>query len=665
MENIPHRVIYWNINNHSIIYLFFLLTLLIFGIGVWKKYGFWLKGKRDEKRFDNPLRRLKEVVVYAFLQKRIFRDPFVGIFHASFILGFAVLAIATILTGLEADLHIPILRGNFYLYFSLIVDFAGLVALVGCLMAFLRRTLFAPDHLERRFADIGLLGLLFFILLTGFLVEGLRIIATGDPWAAWSPIGNAFAVALAATGATQQTWEASHAVFWWIHLASAFIFIAILPFTKLFHIITGPLNIYFLSLREKGGLRPVNFEAEGNLGAAQLTDLTWKDLLDLDVCTRCGRCQSRCPAYAAGKTLSPRQVILSLRQYAEAGLPEKSAAEAAAGGEETRSIFSDAVPEEQLWLCTTCRACMEECPVFIEHVPKIIEMRRYLSMEMASVPETLAAALKSLEERSHPFRGAPFSRTDWYEGLAVREMADVKQAEVLYWAGCAAAFDDRNQKVARAFVQLLKKSGVDVAVLGREEKCCGELARRTGNEYLFQMVAEENTRTLAKYRFQYLVTACPHCCNSFKADYGLSGENFAVMHHTEYLNQLRQQGRLKTGTPLAPQTKVSYQDPCYLGRYNDVYEAPRQLLAAQGGSLAEMAANRNRSFCCGGGGGRAWIDETGPRVSHARFRQALETDPNILATACPYCLQMLEDAAKLREDCRVRVMDIAEVLNLD
>jgi Fe-S oxidoreductase len=553
-----------------------------------------------------------------------------------------------------------VIEGTFYLYFKLIVDLAGFVVLIGCLMAIVRRTLFASEHLEKRTSDLLVLVLLFLIIFTGFTVEGLRLVATSDPWAAWSPVGRLFAAVLAATGANQQTWVTVHAAVWWIHALLAFTFIALLPWTKLLHIVTGPLNIYFLSLEEKGALRPVNFEdEEATLGAAQIADFSWKDLLDLDACTRCGRCQSRCPAYATSKTLSPRQVILGLKQYADV---KKVAADAADGGSQS-NVF-EAVQEEAIWLCTTCRACMEECPVFIEHVPKIIEMRRYLSMELASVPETLGAAIKSMEERSHPFRGVPYSRTDWYEGLAVKEMAEVKQAEVLYWAGCAAAFDDRNQKVARAFLQVLQKNGIDVAVLGKEEKCCGELARRTGNEYLFQTFAEENTQILSKYQFKYLVTTCPHCYNSFKADYDLGDGKAKIMHHTEYLNHLMQLGRLQTAKNPDLRIKIAYQDPCYLGRYNDVYDAPRKLIAAQGCSIAEMKDNRNRSFCCGGGGGRVWLDEKGPRVSQARFRQVLETGADMLATACPYCLQMMEDAAKSHEDAQMKVLDIAELLNM-
>ncbi|MCL4441049.1 MAG: heterodisulfide reductase-related iron-sulfur binding cluster [Firmicutes bacterium] len=647
----PGREVYWNINGHYLLYLLLIPTLLIFFLGVWQRWRSWQIGK-PENRKDNPLIRLQGVLKYALLQARIFKNSYPAIFHAGILWGFGLLFAATLMVMVEADFGIPILRGKFYLFLSLMADLAGLVVVVGCVMALVRRIILKPDFLESQPSDVYIVLLIAAIIITGFVVEGLRIIATNDPWAAWSPIG-AFVAALLKVidaAASDQTWRFWHVLFWWGHLLLAYSFIAYLPWSKLLHIFTGPVNVYYRSLEPKGTLRPVNFEEKGALGAAKLIDFTWKDLLDLDACTQCGRCKDRCPAYRTARILSPQNVIKSLKEALHQRAKgsqwtwnfKKKEATATKATANEAEVTGNVVSTDAIWSCTTCRACMEECPVFIEHGPKIIEMRRYLAMEVAEVPETIAVAMKSLEQRGHPFRGTPFSRNNWYEGLEIREMADVKEAKVLYWAGCAAALDERNQMVARAFVQLLQKASADFAILGKGEKCCGDLARRTGNEYLFAMMAAENRETLQKYKFNILVTSCPHCYNSFKSDYLSLRGRFRVMHHTEYLNALMQEGRLKLNCSYDSEVKITFHDPCYLGRYNDVYEPPRSLISASSSiHFVEMKASRDRSFCCGGGGGRFWMHEEGPRISHVRMNQVLETGANLLATACPFCLSML------------------------
>ena len=555
-------------------------------------------------------------------------------------MGLIILTIATTVVALDADFGTSIMRGAFYLYFqSLIVDVFGALVILAVGAAAVRRYLTRPKKLVYTDEATLILLAIFVIALTGFLVEAWRIEVTRDPWAAWSPAGNALAKASAAM-LSVESMRVAHRTMWWLHLGVSFAFLAWLPYTKMRHVVTAPLNIYASNLAPIGAsLKSVDFETSEKLGVSTLDDFTWKDRLDFDACTECGRCTEVCPAHTVGKSLSPRDLILQLRD-----LPEGS------------NVLTGASAPEPLWECTTCAACVEACPVFIEQMPKIVDMRRHLVMEQADYPETMQAAVLSLEKRGHPFSGTQATRLDWAEGLEVQHVSTAQDAEVLLWVGCGGALIERNQKVIRSTAQLLNKAGVKFAVLGREEKCSGDPARRIGNEFLFEMLAKENVANLNKYNVRKVVTPCPHCFNTFRNEYPAYGGTFEVVHHSTFLAQLVSEEKLAPAKP----GSVTFHDPCYLGRQNGVYDAPREVA----GAAIEMERSRNKSFCCGGGGGMSFIDEPADqRVNQERAAEALATGADVLAVSCPFCMTMMQDGINAKKGAReMRVMDIAEVL---
>src|SRR6266850_2441238 len=651
------RQIYWNISHTWVVYALLLPTAAIAGYGVYRQTNRWRRGQ-PAARFDRPAVRLKLVLKHAVAQRRTARDAFAGSFHRLITYGFVILTIATTVVALDADFGTSIMRGRFYLYFqSLIVDVFGALVMVGVGMAAARRYLKRPRKLIYTDEATVILVAIFVICLQGFLVEGWRIAVTRDPWGVWSPFGNLFALASRRllTDAQMQT---AHLGVWWFHLATVFGFIAWAPYTKMMHAITAPLNIYTASLAPLGAtLKNIDFEKTESFGVNALADYTWKDLLDLDACTECGRCTSVCPANTVGKELSPRDIILQLRDLMNS---EQSTIS------NQQSAIIGAVPATSpasLWQCTTCAACMEACPVFIEQMPKIVDMRRHLVMEEADFPDSMQQAIMSLEKRGHPFSGTNATRLDWAEGLDVKLISETKDAEVLLWAGCGGALVERNQKVTRSTSLLLEQAGVKFAIMGREEKCSGDPARRIGNEFLFETLAKENVENLNRYEVKKVITACPHCFNTFKNEYPQYGGMFEVYHHSEYLARLVDEGKLKPLSQL--KEKITFHDPCYLGRQNGVYDAPRQLVQiSAGGNAIEMERSRAKSFCCGGGGGMSFVDEpANQRVNQERAREAIETGADVLAVGCPFCMTMMEDGVNARKGDRdIRVMDVSELL---
>lgn len=676
----PTRQIYWNVSQVWAMYALLVPTALVAGYGVYMRWGRWRRGQAAE-RFDRPWERVRLLLKHAVAQRRTARERYAGLFHAFISYGFVVLTVATTVVALDADFGTRLMRGRFYLYFqSFVVDLFGALVMVGVLLAAARRYVRRPRKLVHTDEAALILAAVFLICLQGFLVEGWRIAATADPWGAWSPFGNVVARASRRLMSVE-TMRGAHAFTWWFHLLTSFAFIAWLPYTKMAHVLTAPLNIYAANLAPIGGaLKRIDFEQTESFGVNSLAAFTWKDLLDLDACTECGRCTAVCPAHAVGKELSPRDIILQLRDLmrerprAAFGLaPSNGGGVTPADEGPTADVEAlkalpiiGAVPAtrpEPLWQCTTCAACVEACPVFIEQMPKIVDMRRFLVMEEAEFPDSMQEAVISLERRGHPFSGTQATRMDWAEGLNVRTGADAKDAEVLLWVGCGGALIERNQKVTRATAQLLEQAGVKFAVLGREEKCSGDPARRIGNEFLFEQLARENVANLNRHQVKKVVTACPHCFNTFRNEYPQYGGAFEVFHHSEFLARLVEEGRLK---PLAePGKRITFHDPCYLGRQNGVYDAPRALvqIAARGGAV-EMGRARNNSFCCGGGGGMSFVDEPPDRrVNQERAREALETGAEVLAVGCPFCMTMLEDGVNARRgDREMKVMDVAELL---
>jgi Fe-S oxidoreductase len=654
------REIFWNIAYTWVIYPLFAIALIIAGYGIYRRTRLWRRG-HVENRFDKPFERFKQLMIHAIFQSKVASRTFVGLFHRFIFFGFFILTLATIVVLLHYDFNIQLMHGALYLYFqSLIVDiFSGMI-LVGIIMAAARRWINRPDHLAHSRESSLMLGLLFLIVLSGFLLEGWRIAVTGDPWAMWSPIG--YLIAGFSTRLMDiETMRSSHLLMWWMHLLLTLGFMALAPYTKMMHVLTSTLNIYTVNLRPIGGnLKSINFEVAETLGVGNLADFTWKDLLDLDACTGCGRCSEVCPATAVGKQLSPKDLIFSLRELMNTSVAWETDDDSVGV---SPADSSTRVSSQMLWECTTCAACVDTCPVFVEQMPKIVDLRRYQVMEKTEFPKTIQEAVLSLENRGHPFRGTKASRTDWIGELEVPLISEKGKCDVLLWVGSSGAFLDRNQKVTQSLAKLLIKADVDFAILGREEKSTGELARRVGNEYLFESMARQNILTLNSIRFNKIVTACPHSYNSFINEYPSLGGHYQVLHHTQYLLQLLNENRFSVSQRL--NEKIAFHDPCYLGRHNGIFTAPRQLAqAACVKKITELDQNQRNSFCCGGGGGMNFMEEPPEkRINRQRAQQVRESGADLVVTACPTCLQMLEDGfGALDESGETAVCDIAEIL---
>lgn len=526
--------------------------------------------------------------------------------------------------------------------------------------------------------DWILLALLLVIFVQGFLVEGLRIALTelhSEPaLAPWSPAG--YLVALALDGIDPERLRAFHAVQWWLHALTSLGFLAYAAYGKLAHAGYGALNILMRQLEPSGKLGYVDIEASleadpesvDRLGVGQIERYSWKGLLDLDACMGCGRCDEVCPAQLSGAPLSPRKLIANLGEHlgrvgpglldpASQPMPQPDLV-----GNAAPVGTSPAVLEREVWGCRTCGACQSECPVYIEHVPKIVDLRRHLVMMEARMSEPAEDVLRSLDERRHPWGGAQRGREDWCADLDLKLLRHGTRAEWLLWVGCTGALVERNIEVSRALVKLLQTAGVDFAVLGDEEVCTGDPARRIGGELTFQSCAKQNIASFERYGVRRILTACPHCFNSLKHEYPDFGGRYQVVHHTQMIRDLVQAGRLVLGKSSDP---VTYHDPCYLGRHNGVYAAPREILAAATakGGLREPRRSRSRALCCGAGGGYAWMDDASPRrIQDLRYRELRESGARTVAVACPFCLQMFDDAAGSSDSADPpRVIDVAEL----
>ena len=667
------REIYWNVYFGKTVYVLALLALCFMFWGIWKRVRLWRLG-HSEIRTDQMPRRIYGLFSEVFTHKKQLRDIYPGLMHLFIFYGFFVQLIATTIIAIQEWSGIHFLKGNFYLWYSLISDSFGIIGIIGLVMALWRRLVIRPDRMNSIADDYIAIGLLLLIFIQGFVVEGLRIAITElnqkPDLALWSPGG--YVLALAFQHINTQNLLFLHRFNWWFHAITAFIFIGYMGFGKFNHIWYGILNITFRNLSPSGKLEFVDIEAAmennpddiENLGVEKIDQYSWKGLLDLDACTNCGRCQDVCPAYGSGVPLSPRKLIQDMKMHlSETGLSKFSKKE----DQDEEKLFGEkenaAVLEEELWGCRTCGACQEECPVYIEHIPKMVDMRRHLVMMESKTPENTRQFLKSIEERMHPWVGAQHNREEWYEGLDVKVLSKDVNAEYLYWVGCTGSMIDRNILVTKAMVKILQAARVDFGILGAEEVCTGDPARRAGGEFTFQMCAKKNIETLNEYGVKKIITTCPHCFNTYKNEYPDFNGNYEVVHHTELINELIKEGKLTLKKSLS---NVTYHDPCYLGRHNKIYSQPRDVLKTitSKDGFIELENTKSRSLCCGAGGGYAWMDdEPEKRINHTRLEQVKDCGAKTAAVSCPFCMQMFDDALKTVDpEKNIRAVDIAELV---
>lgn len=655
---------------------------------VWGAFQFadrvrnWERGAPDRRRTTpkNAKNRLKDYRAGVYM-KTLLRDAGAGLMHSMIYFGFLVLLGVT--TTLELDHQLPenlkFLHGGVYQGYAFIGDAAGLVFTLGVVWAIIRRYIQQPYRIRiKTKKEHGIiLGVLLLIGLSGFAAEMTRIAemsASGRnmDFEKWSFIG--YPLAQLIKGSAETTLTHWHQAMWVTHVVAFIIFLALLPITMLRHMFTSPLNMYLKDReRPKGAMRAMPNLTETSLesfGAAVVEDFTWKQLLDTDACTMCGRCTSVCPAHATGKPLDPREIVLKTGEVMAA-----TAAHAHGGqvspplsvdGEikVTANSLFERITAEEVWACTTCKACDENCPVNIEILDKILDMRRYLSLMESNFPAELGNAYRSMENQGNPWGMSQNDRADWAKDLNV-EVVDPGSPfshEYLYWVGCAGSFDDKNKKVTQAMAKLLERAGVDVAILGPSEMCTGDSARRSGNEYLFQMLALPNIEMMNGMGVKKIITQCPHCFNTLKNEYPQLGGNYEVVHHSEFLEHLIDTGKLDMRSA-SLEDRIVYHDSCYLGRHNDVYMAPRKVVGSiKGLQIVEMPRNGTKGMCCGAGGARMWMEESiGVKVNDERAQEAISTGAGRVATACPFCYIMLDDGVKAAgaEEDQVKVADIA------
>lgn len=621
-------------------------------------------------RFNDIKTRIKNVFVIAIAQTKLFRDPVAGIVHALIFWGFILFISAVVETFIQG--FFPSFNFSFLGYiFSLMTitqDLFGLLVIVSVLISLYRRFVLKVKRLDvekhGKFDAAFILIMILFVVISMFGQNASHYVMAGKLDYEVRPIISYLAGIM--YQGDKNAASLGFEIFWWLHVFLILGFLNYLPYSKHLHVLTSIPNVYFSKTGdEKNILQPINFEDENAeyFGADDVQKLSWKQLLDGFSCTECGRCTAVCPANTVGKPLSPRKIITDIRDRTQ----DKGVLLFSKNGDvtiEDKPLLGGYTSSEEIWACTTCMACVQECPVMIEHIDSIVEMRRHMVLTESNFPSELQNTFRSLENNFSPWAFNPSDRAEWAEGLNIKTLAEDSGGEYLFWVGCAGSYDNRYKKVSVSFSKIMQNAGIDFRILGNEEKCNGDTARRLGNEYLAQEMMKGNIETLNGYGVKKIVTACPHCYNSIKNEYKQFGGNFEVYHHSELIDEVVKNGKIKLKKQEQAR-KITFHDSCYIGRYNDIYEQPRSALnVIAGDNLVEMERNKSKGFCCGAGGGRMFLEDSEEsRVNIERTKEAVATGAETIASACPFCMTMISDGVKsLDKSETIEIQDIAEIV---
>lgn len=656
----------------------FIIAALFFAKNVSRLIS-WLKLGKEDNRFDNIGARIKQTLIVAIAQKKILRDKKAGPIHAGIFWGFLILlfsAANSVLTGFGI-INIFNYLGPIYSFITILTDVFIALIILAVSGAIYRRYVLKIERLpkdkDEKIEAFAILLTIFFIV-TSLLFENAAMIAMGmHPSWAVNPLASSLSTIISPSIA-----PIIYNVGWWLHIILILAFMNFLPYSKHLHVLTSVLNVFFSNLGPTNKLEDIDFEDETaeKFGVVDIDDLSWKTIMDGYTCTHCGRCTSVCPANQTGKLLDPREIIVQIRNRTEDVAPimikQKEATSAGTEYQPTekeqaildKKLVGDYVKPEALWQCTTCSACMEECPVNIEHVPAIVGMRRSLVMMEADFPQELGGAFNNIENNAAPWAFPQEERADWAEGMDVQEAANKPEFDILFWVGCSGSFDDRSKKITQSFATLMNTAGINFAILGKEESCTGDPARRGGNEYLADSFVKMNIETMGAYNVKKIVTTCPHCFNTLKNEYPEQGGNYEVIHHSEYLEKLIEDGKLPFNHDIKKELSVVMHDSCYLGRLNSNYDSPRNTIKSIPGlTVLEPERNKDKGFCCGAGGARMFMEETeGKHINIERTEELLSTGAKTIALNCPFCMTMINDGVGSTGAENIQVKDISEIL---